>query len=207
MPGFSQLSDIVIIGGGYGWTAEILIQNGINATVVDTSDHIINTYNTSEEQELREYLIGQGFDPDRLNDGAVGIRFMSPENPQAWVNPWEYWLRQDGVRTSVPILDEDLSTQGSRRNVINAGERRPDAILTEIVMDSMETEEDALVFVERCEQLRPNPSTNVIHVVMDGHDAPGFISYTKEEWRSFLDSNGYNHAVVSMRGELLLAGG
>ena len=207
MPGFAQLSDVAIIGGGYGWTAELLSTYSINAISIDTSPHIINTKDTSEEAEIRDYLTQLGFDPDRLNDGPAGIRFMSPDDPNAWVNPWDYWLRADGVRTAVTVVDEDLSTNGSRRNVRQALGNNIDGILTEIVLDSMETENDALVFIERCEQLRPNPAVNVVHLVMDGHSDPRFLSYTKEQWRALLDANGYNHWVVNLRGTILSPGG
>lgn len=200
LPGWAQLSDVAIVGGGYGWTAEALEANGVNVVVVDTSPHIIGTINTSEEQELRDTLTADGWDPDNL-PVFIGPDYNTP------VDPWTYWLRSDGVRSAATVLDEDLSTNGSRRNVRNALPGNMDAILTETVLDSQETEADALVLIERCELLRPNPNCNVVHLVTDSPNAPGFLSYTKEEWRALLDANGYNHWVADFAGNVLAPGG
>ena len=199
MPGFAQLSDIAIVGGGYGWTAEALEAQGINVVVVDTSPHIIGTLNVSEEQELRDTLAADGWDPDNL-PVFIGPDWNTP------VDPWAFWLRPDNVRSAATVLDEDLSTAGSRRNVRNALPSNMDGILTEYALDSQESEADALVLIERCEQLRPNPNCNVIHLV-SGSSVPPFISYTKEEWRGLLDANGYNHWVVDSAGTVLQPGG
>lgn len=206
LPGFAQLSDVAIIGGGYGWTCEALAAHGINAISIDTSDHIINTYNTSEEAELREYLTARGFDPD-LGDGVV---YMSPDDPNSPCNPWDFWLRPDGVRTSVAILDEDLSTNGSRRNVRQALSSNMDAIVTEYAIDSMDAGDDAasLALVERCEQLRPNPACTVIHVIGENPDDVILNVKSPAEWRALLDANGYtDHVVMDMLGTVLTAGG
>jgi hypothetical protein len=207
LPGFAQLSDVAIVGGGYGWTAELL---SINAISIDTSPHIINTKDTSEEAELRDYLTQLGFDPDRLNDGLAGIRFMSPDDPNAWVNPWDYWLRADGVRTSVTVADEDLSTNGSRRNVRTALGNNIDAILTEFAIDSMDAGDDAasLALVERCEQLRPNPACTVVHLIEPNPSDLVLNVKTAAEWRTLLDANGFtDHVVMDMQGNILTQGG
>lgn len=210
LPGFAQLSDVAIIGGGYGWTAEVLSQYAINAISVDTSAHILATKDTSEEAELREYLTAGGFDPDRLNDGPAGIRFMSPDDPNAWVNPWDYWLRPGGIRTAATVVDEDLSTNGSRRNVRQALNNNIDAILTEFAIDSMDSGDDAasLALVERCEQLRPNPACTVVHLIEPNPSDVILNVKTAAEWRALLDANGYtDHVVMDMQGNILTAGG
>jgi hypothetical protein len=209
LPGFAQVSDVAIIGGGYGWTAELLESQGINAISVDTSPHILSTKDSSEEQELRDTLTALNFDPDRLNDGPAGIRFMSPDDPNAWVNPWTYWLRPDGKRTSKTVVDEDLSTTTSRNNVKSALGNNIDAIVTEFAIDSFEAGDDAgsLQLVERCEQLRPNPACAVIHLI-EPNPADVFLNVkTASAWRTLLDTNGYNHVIVDMQGNILTAGG
>lgn len=200
MPGFAQISDIAIIGGGYGWTAEALEAQGVNVVVVDTSPHIINTINTSEEQEIRDALAANGFDPDNLPT-FIGPDWNTP------VDPWVYWLRPDGVRSTATVADEDMSTNGSRRSVRQALSNNMDAILTESALDSQETESDALVLIERCEQLRPNQNCNVVHLVQPGPGDPRFINYTLEEWRALLDANGFNHWVADLGGTVLQPGG
>lgn len=195
LPGFAQVSDIAIIGGGYGWTAEVLSEYGINAISVETSPHILSTKDGSEEAELRTTLSSLGFDPDGLNRGALGVRFVDPTNPSTYTNPWSHWLRP--ARTTATVVDEDLSTNGSRRSVRQALGNNIDAIVTEFALDCMDTENDALTLIERCEQLRPNPATSVIHMVMKT-PVPGF--YEQADWASLVSSNGYNHTVIPVGG-------
>jgi len=202
-PGFAQISDVAIIGGGYGWVGELLSQTyGVNVVNVDTSEHVVNTITTSEEQELRDTLTSDGWDPDNLPV------FMGPD----WntpVNPWDYWVRNDGLRCSITLAAEDMSTNGSRRNVRQALSNNMDAIITEEALDSQDTEADALVLIERCEQLRPNPNCNVVHLI-DGSGQPStlpFINYTTGEWRALLDTNGFNHWLIDAAGNVSAPGG
>lgn len=205
LPGFAQVSSVAIVGGGYGWTAEILATHGITAISVDTSPYILATQNVSEEQELRDCLVAGGFDPD-LGDG---VQYMSPDDPNATTNPWTHWLRPDGVRTSITVVDEDLATNGSRRNVRQALGNNLDAIVTEFAIDSMDAGDDAasLALIERCEQLRPNPACTVVHLIEPNPFDTVLNVKTAQEWRALLDANGYNHVVIDMRGNVLTAGG
>jgi len=201
LPGANQIKDVAIIGGGYGWTAEILKDQGINAISIDTSPYILATKDVSEEQELRDTLTKLGFDPDNLPE------MMSPQDPNMVCNPWDYWLRPDGRRTSITVIDEDMSTAGSRNSVKTAMNNKIDLIVTEYVLESLETENDALVLIERCEQLRPNPSVQVIHQVTEPPHDPRFVLKTPLEWRTLLDSHGYKHIIADMRGNILIPGG
>lgn len=194
---------MAIVGGGYGWTAEEIAAQGVSVVVVETSDHIINTVGVSEEQELRDTMIADGWDPDNL-PVFIGPDWNTP------VDPWTFWLRPDNVRSAATVLDEDLSTTGSRRNVRNALPGNMDAILTEFAIDSMDSGDDAasLVLIERCEQLRPNPNCNVIHLIEPNPFDQTLNVKTAEEWRALLDANGYtDHYVVDINGTVLGPGG
>lgn len=194
MPGFAQVSDVAIVGGGYGWTAEVLADYGVNAISIDTSEYIQTTKNVSEEQELRDTLITTGWDPDNL-PVFIGPDWNTP------VNPWDYWLRQDGVRTSKQVIAEDLASNSSRRAVRTALGTNPDAIISEYALDSQDTEADALTLINRIQSLRPNPACAVIHLVADSHGLPQFVDKTALEWRTFLNQNGFtDHYVVDPRG-------
>lgn len=198
LPGFDQVSDVAIVGGGFGWTAEVLANNGINVISVETGDYVANTYNTSEEGELRELITNQGLDPDNL---PLLISPNDPNTPASNTEIWDYWLHPSGQRTSAQIVFEDLSTNGSRRNVRQALGNNIDAILSEFVIDSVETEADALVLIERCEQLRPNPACTVIHMVHKDGVVPEFIAGPLSYFRNLLDVNGYtDHWVVDQLG-------
>lgn len=200
MPGFAQVSDVAIIGGGFGWTAELLAPHGVNCISVDTSPYVVDNENVSEEAELREILTLQGLDPDNLPT------FMSPTDPNTPLAPgevWNYWLRSDGVRTSIPVEQEDLSTNASRRRVRQRLGNNIDAILTEHVLDGQETEADVLTLLERSEQLRPNPACTVIHIMAPSLDGdPQFINQERAYWRNLLDTNGFNHTLFDVgKGE------
>ena len=77
-----------------------------------------------------------------------------------------------------------------------------DAILTEFVLDAMETDAESLVIVERAEQLRPNPAVTVVHLVADSAEGdPRLNNKTLADWRAFLDANGFNdHWVITAAG-------
>ena len=202
IPGAAQISDLAIIGGSFGWTAEFLATQGVNAISVDTSDYIVNQESVSEEADLRAALTAQGFDPDNLPD------FVSDVDPSAVLAPgeiWNYWLRPDGVRTSIPVEQEDLSNKGSRNRVKQRLNNNMDGILTEFLLDGVESEVDALLIVERAEQLRPNPSVPVIHLVIDsGAGDPRLVSKTLADWRVLLDANGFSqHVLADANGNTL----
>lgn len=194
LPGFAQVSDVAIIGGGFGWTAEALAANGVNAISVDTGDYVVANENVSEEGELRALLTAQGLDPDNLPT------FMSPNDPNtplAAGDVWNYWLRGDGVRTSIPIEQEDLSTNGSRRNVKQRLGNNIDAILTEFALDSMTNDAEALAVVESAQQLRPNPACTVVHIVSaDPVGDPRLLNKDRAAWRALLDGAGFADHVM-----------
>ncbi len=202
LPGAAQISDIAIIGGGFGWTAEIFGTQGVNAISVDTSDYIVDNEAVSEEAELRAALTTQGFDPDNLPV------FMSDIDPNAELPAgeiWSHWLRGDGARTSIPVEQEDLATNGSRNKVKQRLNNNMDGILTEFLLDSMETDAESLTIADRCQSLRPNPSVPVIHLIADGTDGdPRLNNKTLVQWRALLDANGFSqHILATVDGQTL----
>lgn len=200
MPGAAQLSHIAIVGGGFGWTAEILATVGVNAISIDTSPYVVANEGVSEEAELRAALLAQGHNPDDLN---ATVQFMSDIDPNVVLTEteiWQRWLRTDGVRTSIPVEQEDLANNGSRNRVKSRLSNNMDAILTEFVLDSMETDQESLTLADRCEMLRPNPSVNVIHLV-SGPASPAddqrLNNKSYAAWRALLDANGFQTHVVA----------
>ena len=196
LPGFASLTDVAIIGGAFGWLAEALVANGINAFSVDTSDYIVSTENVSEEQELRDALTLQGFDPDNIGD-QVG--FYDPSLDRVLTTPeiWAHWLRADGKRTSIAVEQEDMEGNASRNRVKRRAQGTLDAIVTEYAIESMETDAESLAMIERAEQTRPNPACTVVHMVSGGTGDPRFNWHTGTEWKALLDANGFtDHWVV-----------
>ncbi len=136
--------------------------------------------------------------------GPTLVRSRFGEDQSEVADPWAEWLRPDGQRTSLTLVDEDLSNNPSRRNVRNALPGNMDGILTENALDSMETEAEVLMLVERCEQLRPNPACAVVHLVSPGAFAdPRFpLGRSLQAWKDLLTANGFtDHRVTSASGE------
>jgi len=207
-PGWAQLSDIAIIGGGFGWTAELLLEIDptLNIINVETSPHVINTLATSEEADLRQYLIDDGFDPDNINflvDPNDYSRTLT--NAEAWA----YWLRPDGVRGTTTTLDNDLSTNGQRREIRTTLGGNVDALVTEITLDALSTEAEIDNFLDYVEKTRPNPACAVIHLIeYTPRTDLGYISKTREEWGIYLTDRGYgNHYVMATDGSYQRADG
>lgn len=197
-PGFAQVSHVAIMGGAFGWSAEVLAESGITAISVDTGDYVVAERAGSEEAELRALLTAQGWDADNL----AGI-FIDPNDPNSTIaDPWPYWVRPS--RATVTVADEDLSTTASRRNVRQALSNNMDGILTEFLLDGMETDAEALVIAERAEQLRPNSNVNVVHLVGGGGPGdPRLVTKTLQGWKDLLVANGFNHAVALADGTWL----
>lgn len=196
MPGAAAVNNVAMVGGGFGWGAEALVAAGINVINVETSSYVLAEKDNTEEAELRQLLIDQGFNPDDLPV------FVSPFNPNADYTTgqvWATWLAGRPKRAQVQVVDEDMSTNASRNKVKQALPGSLDYILTELTLDAFENDAEALVFAERCEQLRPNPNVNVIHIVVDEVMQQGRMNqvHTLEEWHSLLVSNSMNHIVLS----------
>lgn len=199
VPGFAQVSDVAIVGGGFGWTADLLAGMGINAVVVEISPWILANKDLSEEQQIRDDLTKFGFDPDNL-PVLIGPDYNTP------VDPWQYWLRPEGKRCTATVLEEDLSTNTSRRNVRQALGNNVDAIVTEFALDSYEIGDDAgpALLAERCDALRPNPACTVIHIIEPNEFSTMLNQKSAAQWRTFLDGLGFNdHRVVDMQGSVL----
>jgi hypothetical protein len=206
-PGWASFTNVAMIGGGFGWTAELLLEAKptLNIVNVETSPHVIGTIATSEEADLRQYLIDDGFDPDNIDflvDPADPSRTLT--NAEAWA----YWLRPDGVRSSIQTLDNDLANNGRRRDVRNALPGNMDAIITEIALDAQQTEAEIDDFLDRVDRLRPNPACTVVHVVEFTPQDLGYISKTVPDWAVYLNARGYSdHWLLSPTGELQRADG
>ena len=210
-PGWASLTDIAIIGGGFGWTAEPLLEAKptLNIINVETSPYVINSLAQSEEADIRQYLIDDGFDPDNLP-----MSFMSPNDPNVELADgeiWNYWLRTDGQRTSITTLDNDLSTNGQRNQVRQALSNNVDALITEIALDAHTTETEIDNFLDFVEQTRPNPACAVIHMISYApgmFEQWGYISKTRADWATYLDTRGYgDHWILETSGAYQRADG
>jgi len=112
----------VIVGGGFGWTADELIIRGFtNVIVVDTSAYIQVEKDSNDEAEIRAEIMLVGLDPD-MGRGAVLLARHKTTGPR---------------RGTILILNEDISTTAGRNAVKAAVSGNPQIIVTETVMESL----------------------------------------------------------------------
>ncbi len=195
-PGWASVTDLIILGGGFGWIAEALIAEGVNVVVVDTSPYVQANIDVSEETEIRAALTDRGFDPDNLPI------LMDPDDPNAIFtgDPYLLWTNS-GVRTTLTaddILDEDLANNGSRNRVQNALPGNADAILTEFLLESSENDTEAADLATLAEDLRKNPAQTVVHLVTGGDAGDPRLNFkTQAEWKSFLTGLGFGDHIVA----------
>lgn len=101
--GLTSASSVLIVGCGYGWTAEALVGMGIPCVGTDVSAYIQSTKGQSEDSELADAI------------SAVGLSTVSGEGLGHFNR-----LRGDGVRTRATILNETHQNNASRNRVKNA---------------------------------------------------------------------------------------
>lgn len=121
--GLTAATRALIIGGGFGWSAEFLAAAGIPVVVTDTSPYIQSDKAASETTEYRAAITAAGIDPD------------SPRGAELLAS-WD-----DGqAKSRVTVLGEDCLSDPSRNAVRQAfGNNDPDWIITEDVVTSMST--------------------------------------------------------------------
>ena len=112
----------VIVGGGFGWVAGALKQNGFsNVIVVETSAYIQVEKDNDDEAEIRAEIAKVGLDPDSGRGAVLLARHKTP-GPR---------------RGTILILDEDISTTAGRNAIKLAVNGNPQIIVSESVMESL----------------------------------------------------------------------
>lgn len=219
-PTLRELSarNIVIIGGGFGWTAERLrMAHDINCVVVETSEWVLDTYTTSEEGELREImdvmpaLVDEGYGPER-NYFDTFPGFLINHKPLPVGKVWDMVLHDRAIpgsvgRTTVEIIGSRLATMGDRRKVLNAKafDAPVDLILSEYALDSFDIADDPgrLLMCERMSELMPGKSCKIVHLVEPDANEQVLLAHTLDGWREWLDVNGFqDHQVMTSSGGL-----
>ena len=163
--------NILIVGAGYGWTAECLInEQGIpNILVTDTSAYIQSTKDQSGLSEINDAIRKVGIDPD----SPEGIRISTKLNT--------------GIRSRIPIINESALTDDSIlriRSLMNPIH----LILTEDVLDSL-TDLEAIHLSTQLHKL----SNNIVHFILDGTNSTDrtYNWKTSEEWKLLLPLDSF----------------
>lgn len=99
-------TNILIVGAGYGWTAEVLetVHGYTNIVTTDTSPHVQSTQDSSEESEIDAAITAVGLDPASGEGLAKKNLLHTPGNRR---------------RHSRDVKDESLSNNGSRNRIRN----------------------------------------------------------------------------------------
>jgi len=203
-------ANVVVIGAGFGWTVEGLIENGINAVGTDISAYILAEKGNSEEADLRGYIQEAGVDPD------LDWIICSPHHPNAvWMEdphkihsqtgqsvtglfefmcrPLELLMTRTGARSQSLVMDEDSSSNTSRKRIGRQFESKIDYILTEEVLNGL-TDEEGLVLCDVVSNLASGHSAKIIHIL-----SPAIKLNVKSypNWSFHLDFNGFGeHAII-----------
>ena len=194
----------MIIGAGFGWLAEELSKiSRVNIAGTDTSLHIQNNKDVSEEAEITNVMSRQNF--------AISVDTILGPNDRL-VNPLDVWLRRnedgsfDTKRTSSLVVAEDGKDGGSRTEIKNLVDGL-DMIFTDNVISGMDDSE-VLQFLDSISLLKPDRNTPVYHYTTPkipkkfevGQQDKRLNWKTFPEWRKFLDSNGFSdHKLLSYR--------
>lgn len=123
--GLTSSSQVLIIGCGFGWTAEALNNLGIPCIGTDISAYIQSNKSLSEDSDITAAIQAVGLDPTQ----GEGLGHFNR-------------LRGGGIRTAATILNEDSSAAPSRNRVKSAFTAAITLIITEDLVTSLSDAED-----------------------------------------------------------------
>ena len=203
---------VALIGSGFAWTAQGLVNSGTLAVVgTETSPYIHAAKDTTEEQDIRDYCALSGIDPDTHKvlcwPDTPGAEFLDGE----WrISPLDWWLPRGAVPRSpqfLTIIDEDGRNNASRGRIKNelrdiTGSQTGDDIhhiITEEVLNSIDdnTAGNLVDWMQSASQqnnITPTGGADVFHMLSplqpDARQSPDLNWKTYDDWRIFLDANG-----------------
>jgi hypothetical protein len=176
--GWQPTDRIVLVGAGFGWTAEALEELGFTSVVgCDVSRYVQDNKALSEEQEVDAAISAVGLNPSAGEGAALKAK-----------------LYDGGARTraSRGVLNEGLATPGSRRKIATALGGDPDWGLSESVLESL-TDAEAQDISARVHSWT---SATIAHfvVTLGGNQDPGYNWKTLEDWKALLPSDTFIEA-------------
>lgn len=203
---------VALIGSGFAWTAQGLVNGGTLAVVgTELSPYIHAAKDTSEEQDIRDFCVRSGIDPDVHKvicwPDTPGAQFLDGE----WrISPLDWWLPRGSVPRSpqwLTIVNEDGSNNGSRGRIKNelrdiTGSQTGDDIhhiITEEVLNSLDDPDaanlvDWLQSASTQNNITPTGGADVFHMLSPlqvGANQSADLNWkTYDDWRTFLDQNG-----------------
>lgn len=161
--GITSADRVVVVGSGFGWGVEKLIElTGCQAVGVDISDYVETSKDDTEEAEIDAAIIGAGF--DHLTGHGLEVK-----NATFTGEP----------KAKQTILKEDLLSAKSRNAVKKElGQQNPTWIITEdMVTDFTDTE-----LVTWKTEVDKWTGVNICHILRESY-LPN--AKTAEEWNTF----------------------
>lgn len=206
---------VALVGSGFAWTAQGLVNAGTLAVVgTETSSYIHTAKDTTEEQDIRDFCARAGIDPDVHKvlcwPDTPGAEFLDGE----WrISPLDWWLPRGVVPRSpqwLTIVDEEGQNAGSRGRIKNqlrdiTGSQTGDDIhhiITEEVLNSIDDPDaanliDWMQSASQQNNITPTGGATVWHMISSSKPGNKFQAThpelnwkTYDEWRTFLNANG-----------------
>ena len=160
--GITSADRVLVVGSGFGWGVERLIElSGCIAVGIDFSDYINATKDSTEESEIDEAIIAAGYDP--LTGHGLEVK-----NATFTGEP----------KSKQPILNENLLSAKSRGRIKKAlGNKAPTLVITEDMITDM-TDAEILNWKNQVDSL----GASVCHVLRESYPPN---AKTAEEWNAF----------------------
>jgi hypothetical protein len=169
--GLGPTSSVLLLGCGFGWTAEALSDLGIDVVGTDVSPYIHSVKDTPEDSELSAEITRVGLDPA----SGEGLAHLQR-------------LRAGGVRTRGKVLNENSANNASRNRVRQALKSgNVTLVITEDVITSLTDSE-----ITTLRGHAAGYGVPLAHFVTENaNPAPpfGFNSKTLAQWKALLPND------------------
>lgn len=163
---------VVIVGSGFGWGVEALIeQTGCDAVGIDISDYVDTTKADTEESEIDAAIIAAGYDP--LTGHGLEVKNL---------------VYDGGAKVRGKFLKNDLSTNKLRNDVKKElGNQWPTWIITEDMLSDF-TDQEVTAWKTEAEKL--DPTVQICHILRANYPPN---SRTGQQWADFT-----GHTVITI---------
>ena len=135
-PAITPADFVLVVGAGFGWGVRALKNRiGCAAIGIDESPHIQDEKDGNDTLEISAKITAVGLDPTT----GRGFEILS-------------FCRTPGARAKELVLDEDMSTQGSRNRIRNALGDHPTWICVEDIVDDSMTDAEITTLAGHLDQ-------------------------------------------------------
>lgn len=167
---------VLIIGGGFGWTAEVMLLAGFTGVIVtDTSVYVQAEQNNTEEAEIRAEITAVGLDPDTGRGAVLLSRHTRSGN-----------RRPSGIT----LLDEDVSMAAGRNAIRAAAGGNLQIVVTESVLESL-TDAEAQTLSADIQSMQGPQDTYHLVYTPSVSDDPGYNFQSLAAWKLLIPGDTF----------------